>query len=120
MASPSLQPSGERRLNWVLLVLALAASVLLARRAKPHAGRVTTVVDLIGAVPRGPELLITAELGALSPAVALDLLRAGGGALLGLRETCGFEPLLALKRVALATPFRTDTAAGAGDFALIA
>jgi hypothetical protein len=120
MASPSLQPSGERRLNWVLLVLALAASVLLVRRATPHAGRVTTEVDLIGAVPQGPELLITAELGALSPAVALDLLRAGGGTLLGLRELCGFEPLLALKRVALATPFRAETAAGAGDFALIA
>lgn len=119
MASPSLQPSGERRLNWVLLVLAVVASVLLARQAKQHAVQVTTEVDLIGAVPQGPELLITAELGALSPAVALDLLRAGGGALLGLREMCGFEPLLALKRVALAMPFRAE-AAGAGDFALIA
>jgi len=120
MASPSLQPSGERRLNWVLLVLAVVASVLLARRAKQHAVREIAEVDLIAAVPQGPELLVTADVAALSPAVALDLLRAGGGALLGLREMCGFEPLLALKRVALATPFRADTTANAGDFALIA
>jgi hypothetical protein len=120
MASPQLQPSGERHLNWVLLVLAVAASVVLARRAKLHATRATTEVDLIGAVPQGPELLITAEVGALSPAVALDLLRAGGGALLGLRELCGFEPLLALKRVAFAMPFRSEASAVAADFALIA
>jgi len=113
MAPLPLPPSGERRLNWALLVLALAASVWLVRRAGPHAVRVTTEVDLIGVVPPGPELLITVEVGALSPAVALDLLRAGGGALLGLRELCGFEPLLAM-------PFRAEAAVGAADFALIA
>jgi hypothetical protein len=120
MASPQLQPSSERRLSWVLLVLAMAASVVLARRAKLHPVRAPHEVELIGVVPQGPELLITAEVGALSPAVALELLRAGGGALLGLRELCGFEPLLALKRVAFAMPFRAEASATGADFALIA
>jgi len=101
-----------------LLVVAVAVSVVLARRAKLHAVHAPTELDLIGAIPQGPELLITAEVAALSPAVALDLLRAGGGALLGLRELCGFEPLLALKRVVFAMPFRADAAPA--DFALIA
>lgn len=118
MVSPPLPPPGERRLSWALLVVAVAVSVVLARRAKLHAVHAPTELDLIGAIPQGPELLITAEVAALSPAVALDLLRAGGGALLGLRELCGFEPLLALKRVVFAMPFRADAAPA--DFALIA
>ena len=120
MTPPQLQPSGERGLNWALLVVAIAASVWLVGRAKPHVLEAARAVDLIAVVPQGPELLITVEVGALSPAVALELLKAGGGALLGLRDLCGFEPLLALRRVAFAMPFRAGAAAGTADFALIA
>jgi len=120
MTSPQRQPSGERGLNWALLLLAMAASVWLARRAKPQLPEAASARDLLAAVPAGPGLLITVEVGALSPGVALELLKTGGGALLGLREVCGFEPLLALRRVAFAMPFRAGTAEDNGDFALIA
>jgi len=124
MTSPKLLPSRERGLNWLLLVAALVASAwvvwrsrTLGRALQPEASH---EVDLLSVVPQGPELLVTADVGALSPAVALDLLRAGGGALLGLREQCGFEPLLGLRRVAFAMPFRAAAGDAPPDFALIA
>jgi hypothetical protein len=120
MSTPQPKSSHERYVSWLLLVLALAVSALLVHRAKPRAGAAARDVDIMSLVPLGPELLLTADVAALSPAVALELMRAGGGALLGLREVCGFEPILALRRVALAVPFRPQAAPGASDFALIA
>lgn len=120
MSTPPPKPSGERPLSWLLLVVALAASVLLVRRAKQHAAPLASEVDILSVVPLGPELLVTADVAALSPAVALELLQAGGGALLGLRDICGFEPLLGLRRVAFAVPARSQAAPGASDFAFIA
>jgi hypothetical protein len=78
------------------------------------------VLDLASIVPPGPELLVTADVARLSPAVALELLRAGGDALLGLRELCGFEPVLGLRRVAFAMPFHAENEPKGADFALIA
>ncbi len=114
------KPSGERTLSWLLLVVALGASVLLVRRAKQHAAPPAREVDIASVIPLGPELLVTADVAALSPAVALELLRAGGGALLGLRDICGFEPLLGLRRVALAVPARSQATPAASDFAFVA
>lgn len=119
MTTPPPKPSSERYPLWLLLALALATSAWLIHRAKPRATPAPDF-ELLTAVPAGPELLVTADVAALSPAVALELMRAGGGALLGLRELCGFEPILALRRVAFAVPFRAQNAAGAADFALLA
>ena len=116
------QPAGDRRVVWALLLTALLVSGWLIQRAKRH--RATehdaSPVELLGCVPTGPALLVTADLSQLGRAAAGELLAAGGGALLGLREVCGFEPLLALRRVAFATPYRDPQAQGAADFALIA
>lgn len=120
MSTPQPKPSGERPLSWLLLIVALAASVFLVRRAKLHAPRSERDVDIMSVIPLGPELLVTADVTALSPAVARELLQAGGGALLGLRELCGFEPILALRRVAFAVPARSQAAPEASDFAFIA
>jgi hypothetical protein len=120
MSSRQPEPSGVRRASWLLLLVALGASVFLVWRARQHAPQLRRSFDLLSAVPPGPELLVTADVSALSPAVAEELLRAGGGALLGLREQCGFEPLLALRRVALAMPFQGQPGEGATDFALVA
>jgi hypothetical protein len=122
MRSPKPLPSRERGLSWLLLVVALGASAWVVWRSKLHAHLPTTEqkLDLLSVVPPGPGLLVTADVGALSPEVALDLMRAGGGALLGLREQCGFEPLLGLRRVVFAMPFRAEPSGAAADFALIA
>jgi hypothetical protein len=119
MTTPPRKSSSERYLVWLLLLVALAASGWLVHRAKPRRAAVAPDFELLTAVPAGPELLVTADVAALSPAVALELLRAGGGALLGLRELCGFEPILGLRRVAFAVPFRAPNAR-ASDFALLA
>jgi hypothetical protein len=104
------------------LLVALLASALLIQRAKQRraAARHATAVELLGYVPAGPALLVTADLSQLGPAAAVELLAAGGAALLGLRDLCGFEPLLALRRVAFAMPYRDAQAQGAADFAFIA
>jgi hypothetical protein len=122
MRSPNPLPSRERGVSWLLLVVALAASGWVVWRSKlqAHLPSATRRLDLLSVVPQGPGLLVTADVGALSSEVALELMRAGGGALLGLREQCGFEPLLGLRRVAFATPFRSEASGAAADFALIA
>ena len=122
MSSSATEPVGERRVIWALLLMALLASGWLIQRAKQRDAAVLDArrVELLGCVPTGPALLVTADLSELGPAAAVELLAAGGGALLGLRELCGFEPLLALRRVAFATPYRDAAAQGAADFALIA
>lgn len=106
------------RLTWLLLVLSIAASawVVVHERHAPRA--VPAPPALLSAVPTGPALLVTVDVAALGEAAAVELLRAGGGALLGLRETCGFEPLLGLRQVAFALPLAEPEQAP--DFALIA
>jgi hypothetical protein len=119
--TPPSAPSGVQRLTWLLLALALAATAWLLAHA-PAAKRAATPraeVDIVAAVPAGPELLFTADVAALGAQAAGELLQAGGGALLGLRELCGFEPLLGLRRLALAMP-AAQPGETAGDFALIA
>lgn len=120
MTSLKSEPSGERRSSWLLLIVAMATSVLVVRLSARRPVLPSIADDLVSVVPQGPALLVTVDVEALSPGLALELLRTSGGALLGLRELCGFEPILALKRVALAMPFRGQDSAGAPDFALIA
>lgn len=106
------------RLNWLLLVLALAASAWVVVHAKQAPRIAPTPPSLLSAVPTGPALLVTVDVAALGDAAAMELLRAGGGALLGLRKTCGFEPLLGLRQVALALPLAEPEQTP--DFAFIA
>lgn len=105
-------------MTWLLLLAALAAAAWLVVRAS-HAPARQREVDLLSIVPAGPELLFTADVTALGADGAEELLKAGGGAFLGLRELCGFEPLLGLRRIALAMP-RAEPGEAAADFALIA
>lgn len=101
-----------------MLLLSIAASTWVVM----HSGRAPRVSkpapSLLRAVPAGPALLVTVDVEALGEAAALELLRAGGGALLGLRETCGFEPVLGLRQLAFALPLAEP--GQAPDFALIA
>jgi hypothetical protein len=107
------------RLTWLLLVAALAAAAWIVAHTRPRANvEAARDFDLVSVVPQGPELLVSADVQALGAAAARDLLRASGGALLGLRELCGFEPLLSLRRVVLALP--RGEADKSPDFALIA
>jgi hypothetical protein len=110
--------AGVKRATWLLLLVALAATGWVVLRTTRSAHAPAAAADLLSAVPTGPALLVTADVSALGEAAALDLLRAGGGALLGLRETCGFEPLLALRQLAFVVP-RTEPGQSP-DFALIA
>lgn len=119
--TPPSAPSGVQRLTWLLLALALAATGWLLVRApgaKPAASP-RAEVDIVAAVPAGPELLVTADVASLGAQAAGELLQAGGAAFLGLRELCGFEPLLGLRRLALAMP-RAEPGEATADFALIA
>lgn len=113
MSSPPAR-SGERFVPWFLLAIGLLAAFVLVRRSLHRAPAGAGRVDPISAVPPGPQLLATADVEALAEAAGPQLLKAGVGSLLGLRELCGFEPLLAMRRVALAMP------EGSSDFALIA
>jgi hypothetical protein len=64
-------------------------------------------------------LLATADVRALARAVGNDLSGFGAEQLRGVSATCGFEPLLAVRQVALAMPFSAGDDSGT-DFALIA
>lgn len=108
----------ETRLTWLVLLIAVVASVWLVVSSRKAPRLVKAAPNLLAAVPPGPALLVTADVEALGEAAALELLRAGGSALLGLRETCGFEPLLGLRQVAFAVP--TAQPGQNPDFALIA
>lgn len=109
--------TGERVVSWLLFIAALAGSLWLVRQAKPRSVPLARV-DPISFVPAGTELIVTLDVEALARVAGPELLRAGGAQLLGLRQDCGFEPLLGLRRVALAVPSRQG--AEASDFALIA
>jgi hypothetical protein len=111
-------PRAEARLTWLMLLLSVVASLWLVVRAKRAPQAKIAAPSLLSVVPSGPALLVTVDVEALGEAASVELLRAGGGALLGLRELCGFEPLLGLRRVAFALP-RSEPGQ-TPDFALIA
>ena len=117
-ATSGARQSGERIVHLLLLLSALALSVVAARRAPSHAPQ-SAAADPMAAVPAGPELLLSANLAELAAAAGPELLQAGGAQLLGLRELCGFEPLLGLRRVVLALPPR-QSEQSSPDFAFIA
>jgi hypothetical protein len=108
--------SGERVVNWLLLVVACALAVLVARRPVT---RPIARPDPLALAPPGARLVISVDVARLIRVAREQLLRAGGGQLLGLRELCGFEPWLALERAVFVMPFRSEPSAGS-DFALLA
>lgn len=112
------RPASVQRLSWLLLVLGLVVSVWLVRTAEHRAPPPVRRFELSDTVPEGPALLVTLDIAALGPGVARQLFGAGGNSWLGLQELCGFEPVLALRRVALALP--PGDVNGSQDFALIA
>jgi len=123
MSSERAQAASVQRLSWLLLLLGVVASVWLLRTARaritePAAAARAELAELSEAVPEGPALLVTLDVSALGTETARKLMQAGGASLLGLQQLCGFEPLLAIRRVVLAMP---PSAAGAtADFALVA
>jgi hypothetical protein len=120
MARRSSESAGAERLSWLLLVLALGASLWLVLGAKQHAAApvARAQLDLTEAVPDGPALLVTLDLAALGQSALRQLLQAGGDRVVGLQQLCGFEPWLGLRRVVLALP--PSDAQSEPDFALIA
>ena len=114
MSSASPARSGERVVHWLLLVVAMVAVGVLVRRGMQRSPTASGRVDPAAIVPPGPQLLVTADVEALADVAGPQLLKAGVGSLLGLKELCGFEPLLAMRRVAFAMP------EGSSDFAFIA
>jgi hypothetical protein len=108
--------SGERVVSWLLFIVAGALAVLAARRpvARPFPRP-----DPLALAPPGARLVISVDVARLIKVARVELLRAGGDQLLGLRELCGFEPWLALERAVFVMPFRSDPNAGS-DFALLA
>lgn len=116
MTSPAA-PRVQRLTLILLLAALLGTGWLVSRAVRAPAPRAD--VDLLAVVPAGPELLFSADVKALGADAAQELLKAGGGAFLGLRELCGFEPLLGLRRLVLAMP-RGEPGEAATDFALIA
>ncbi len=120
-ATPT-KSSGVQTASWLLLAVVLGLAVFVVGRMR-HAPppQAPERVDPLLLVPAGPRLLISADVSSLSKVAANDLARLGGEKLLGLRETCGFEPILALERAVFAMPFVDATLPGTGaDFAFIA
>jgi hypothetical protein len=76
------------------------------------------VTSLLDDVPPGPALIVSADVEGLGREATQQLLSTGRGALLGLRELCGFEPLLSLREVVLAAT--QVTSVRDADFAVIA
>lgn len=113
---------------WLLLVAATALGAVLVSRGPSERRTVLAPahVDPLSVVPAGPELLLSVDVGALVESAGSELLKAGGAQLLGLRELCGFEPVLGLRRVVLALPPHEPGRRGAPgvasgqDFAVIA
>lgn len=107
-----------KRVTWLLLALALAATVWVVSRTARRARAPVPTPDLLSAVPTGPALLVTADVGALGEATVAALLGESSGSWLGLREPCGFEPLLAVRQLAFVMPSAPD--GQSADFALLA
>ena len=124
MSPTKPEAAAVQRVNWLLLILGLAALAWLVVRAERHersqalAGRASRALELTDAVPLGPSLLVTLDVAALSTSAKQQLLHAGGEKLLGLRELCGFEPLLGVRQALLALP--PSEPGQSADFALIA
>lgn len=118
-AAAERKGSGAQVVSWVLLAVVLGLAVFVAgrMRQKPAVAQPAPTDPLL-LVPAGPRLLISADVKSLTKVAAADLARLGGDKLLGLRETCGFEPLLALERAVFAMPF--VEAGASSDFAFIA
>jgi hypothetical protein len=111
--------SGVQVVSWGLFAVALGLALFVAGRARHEPSQIrAATVDPLLLVPAGPRLLISVDLESLTQLAAQDLARLGGDKLLGLRDTCGFEPLLALERAVFAMPF-VETGASS-DFAFIA
>ena len=118
-APEAARSSGAQVVSWLLLAVALGLAVLVAGRTRRAPARVQEAPsDPLLLVPGGPRLLISADLKNLTKVAAADLARLGGDKLLGLRETCGFEPLLSLEQAVFAMPF--VEAGASSDFAFIA
>ena len=108
----------ERNLHWLLLLAAIAAALAVVVRSS-HFVANAPALDPLQAVPAGPGLLATADVRGLTQTAGNDLSDLGAEQLVGVRATCGFEPLLAVQQVALVMPFSEGNDAGT-DFALIA
>lgn len=121
MTSSTEGKSGVQAVSWVLLAAVLVAAVLMVVRGRQKtAAAAKTDTDPLLLVPAGPRLLLSADVASLMKVAGRDL-GPLGDKLLGLRETCGFEPLLALRRAVFAMPFGDGQATTEGsDFALIA
>ena len=120
--STASKSSGVPVVSWLLLATAvLIAVVVVARARKTPEVPERVHADPLTLVPGGPRLLISADVAGLMKVAAKDLARVGGDKLLGLRDTCGFEPLLSLRRAVFSMPFGEAQATSRGsDFALIA
>jgi hypothetical protein len=107
--------------SWLLLIVAVALSAVVAVYRRSQAPAPAQRADPLTLVPPGARLLVSLDVAALSSEAAAELARLGGHQLLGLRETCGFEPLLAVERAVLAMPSEGVGSGDRGsDFALIA
>jgi hypothetical protein len=122
----SVEPKRSRDglVLWLLLLVAIGLVVLAVKRGstahhEPAHGPGAAGPDPLAALPAGPELVLSADLSRLGAALGRELFEMGGGQLLGLQKTCGFEPLLGLRRVVLAVPPRDDGQLSP-DFALVA
>jgi hypothetical protein len=118
-AQASSKSSAERVVLWLLLVASVALAVLSTRRPLSHGRTARGGAEPLALVPAGPRLLLSADVAELTRLAGEEMLRAGAGKLLGLRERCGFEPLLHLERAVFAMPGSGDQGQGS-DFALIA
>src|SRR5687767_10051695 len=102
----------ERIVVWLLLVVSVALAVLATRRPLSHGRAARGGAEPLALVPPGPRLLLSADVAELTRLAGEDMLRAGAGKLLGLRERCGFEPLLLLERAVFAMPGSGDQGRG--------
>lgn len=104
---------------WLLLLVSLACALWLARRGAAERPATEPSREPLSLVPPGARLLVSVDVASLTRVAGPELLRLGGDKLLGLRDTCGFEPLLSVQRAVLAMP-AGDAGERASDFALIA
>ncbi len=110
----------EGVLHWLLLVAAAAAAVVVALGGQGRRPVAALAVEPLAAVPLGASLLVTVDVTALAGVLPREALQVAGEGLLGLGDTCGFEPLLSIQRAAFSMPFQSQASSEHADFALIA